>query len=743
MLTYSYPVKPRYESLLPYFRFIKPKFRMKKLIQRSMFAGAALAAIALGCSATAASAATGPWNWTDVSSQVSLRQNRTVWAMVHSGSSYFGTDGLDLSVGRVWQTNPSGVATDLTSVVRNAGLTRVDDLATDGTTVLFLKNMNSSINSQEVVSYKDGIATNVTSLIQGSLQPNEGIASLVGSNGTWMVATTRGNLLSWNGISAPTQVGLTDAYTADIKAIPSLTNGTNGYVSNENGQRRDIASNIAVTPVNGKFLVTLTMSTGVKEFQFDGLNLSEVTTQFPATDHVVSTASNGANALLLVTKTNGTAVAHSLVQYDGSNALQTAVPINLSVPAFPKMTWTGSSWMILSGKNIYRFSNNTLESYGQTADFFTSIASDGVGNVLLGGAASKASLTDAPVFPLTAKLVSVAEGMSSQQTMATTNGTSFWTWTEPNTSVLHRDESTSYNVGAWDANGVKSIELFVNWTSKKTCDFGTTSTGNQNCKVLLTGSNYAANSSISLIGKVTDEQGHATWTNFTTLTVKEAVLNLATNTSVDSTTSLVTTWFWLEPNVSSVDKNGSALLHAQANAANGLTRMDFVVNGQVKHFCDFARAYGTQDCSFTLNGSDYALGSSLAAYVKSTDGYGKYAISNLKTIDIRDNNQNAGSSPATILVSMTPNVDLVPKGQEVTVSVAAKDTDGVNKIELLANGKVVQTCSFTNAYDTRECTTPVSAARYPNDTTVNMTGRVTDANGNVTLSDSHYYTITK
>jgi hypothetical protein len=716
---------------------------MKKLIQRSMFAGAALAAIALGFSATAASAATGPWNWTDVSSQVSLRQNRTVWAMVHAGSSYFGTDGLDLSVGRVWQTNPSGMATDLTSIIRNAGLTRVDDIATDGKTVLFLKNMTSSINSQEVVSYTDGVATNNSALIQSALQPNEGVASISGSNGSWVIATTRGNLLSWNGVSAPTQINQSLGYAQDINAIPALTGGTNGYVPSSNGQRRDIASSIYVTSVNSKFLVTLTMSTGVKEFSFDGVTFSDVTAQFPAADHVVSIASNGANALLLVTKTNGTAVAHSLVQYDGSNALQSAVPINLSVPAFPKMTWTGSSWMILSGKNIYRYANSSLESYGQTKDFFTSIASDGVGSVLLGGAASQTNLTDAPVFPLNAKLVAVAEGMSAQQTMASTNGTSFWTWTEPNTSVLHRDESTSYNVGAWDANGVKSIELFVNWTSKKVCGFGANSTGNQNCKVILNGSDYPANTSISLIGKVTDEQGNATWTNFTTLTIKEAAFSLTTNTSVDSTTSLVTTWFWLEPNVSSVDKAESVTLHAQANAANGLNRIDFIINGQSKTFCDFARAYGTQNCTAPLNGIDYPVGNTLNIAVKATDGYGKYTTSNVRTVDIRDNNQNAGAHPANIKISMTPNVDLIPSGQEITVSAAAQDTEGIDHIDLLVNGHVAQTCSFKNAYDTRECTTPISAVRYPNTSSANVTARVTDTQGNVTLSDSRYYTIAK
>jgi hypothetical protein len=92
---------------------------------------------------------------------------------------------------------------------------------------------------------------------------------------------------------------------------------------------------------------------------------------------------------------------------------------------------------------------------------------------------------------------------------------------------------------------------------------------------------------------------------------------------------------------------------------------------------------------------------------------------------------------------MSPKVDIVPKDQEVTFSAQAQDIDGIDHIDILVDGKAVQTCSFTNAYSPRECTTPISRVRYPNRDSVGITARVVDTKGFITLSDTRSFAIAK
>ena len=712
---------------------------MNSLLKRSLFAAVIAVSAVFGASTAVASAATGPWNWTDNSSLVSIRTNRPVWAVSYANGAWFYTDGQDLTTsGHIWKSDGK-TSKDITSEIRAAGLTRVDDIATNGTSVLLLKNMTSSVNTIEAVLFTDKV-TNVTTALQSSLKSNEGISRISGGDKQWTIVTSRGRLLSWDGTTSATEILLPDqivsAERADAEiawAYTSMTNGMTHYAGK---------LHLLAEPLDGKiFVVQNTVQNGAAFYLYDGVAFMNVTNAFPATRNVTSIASNGKSVLLtLLESTTG----ETMVTFDGSVA--TTIPKTIAVASGfePKITWTGASWMILDGKHIYRMNGTTLEGYGQTRDYFTSIASDGSGHVLLGGAVSTDSLTASPSTPLTAKLVSVTEtNMTTQTSMASTNGTTFWTWIGPNMATLRRDQSTTYNVGTWNANGIKKIELFVNWASRQTCDYGTGAKGNQTCTVTLVGSQYNPETTISLIGKVTDANDKVTWTTFTTLGVKDAAYAVAINTSVDSTVSGVSTWTWFEPNIASLGMNGNAIFKAQAAANDGLNRIDIYANGKIIKFCDFARAYGTQECSVAFNGSDFPLGTNVPVYAKATGAYGATALSTTRTVAYRDNLQNAGLYPATLLVGMSPKVDIVPKDQEVTFSAQAQDIDGIDHIDILVDGKAVQTCSFTNAYSPRECTTPISRVRYPNRDSIGITARVVDTKGFITLSDTRSFAIAK
>src|SRR5689334_11081532 len=189
------------------------------MLRKALFSFAALLVMTL--MAVPVSAAT-TFNWTDLSSQLTVRTNRPVWAMAYANGNWFYTDGQDLwNGGQVYRYNGT-TQTNITVAVRNAGISRVDDIVSDGSNVVFLKNVFRLDNQVEALRYRDGSYTNVTSWIRAALDSNEGISSLVGRNGTWMMVTTKARLVRFSeSFSSYTRL----AAPSEMKQLSSSDNG--------------------------------------------------------------------------------------------------------------------------------------------------------------------------------------------------------------------------------------------------------------------------------------------------------------------------------------------------------------------------------------------------------------------------------------------------------------------------------------------------------------------------------------
>ncbi len=459
---------------------------------------------------------------------------------------------------------------------------------------------------------------------------------------------------------------------------------------------------------------------------------------------------------------------------DGSNIFLTegarvrtiAVPAELASLDWKnaKIAWTGASWMILVGKTLVRYDGVNFQNFGHTRDYFVTLASDGRGTLLLGGAMSNDTLGDNPATPLLAKLVHVTETVAQMPAVTTqttnlnntstaeqvtttdtitqgnSNGIAFWTWFTPNQNALRRDQMTTYTVGAWSAYGVAQLEIHVNGALRKRCDIGTITNGNQSCAYTLVGSEFASGARATVAAKVTSVNGAIGWTRSQELAVTDPVVTIATE-KIPAAVASVSTWTWIEPNLSGMDYRGSIRFKAQANTTEGINRIDLYVNGVERRMCDFARAYGIQSCDLTLSGLDYPVGTNVILSAEARAASGDAVRSSSRAIAIRDNLKDAGRTPSTITTWMSPVTDNVKSGDTVMYFSNAQDTDGVATIELLADEKTAAACNFTNAYATVECSAPISTARYPDVSVVNMTTRVTDAKGNVTLSESRYFTL--
>jgi len=687
-----------------------------------------------------ASATSDPWQWVDVSDKLTVRRDRPVWAIARAEKYWYLTDGQDLRTGgHVWRTTGSNMS-DVTKEVRNAGLNRVDDLVSDGQTVLLLSRVMAADASFEVVA-QAGALTNLTLMLRQAVLPDEGLASVSGKDGVFLFVTTHGRILAWNSITQ------TISQLPDVPGATAYRGLYPGVLRYSVRKTSPYGSTFYLTavPHSKGWLMVLRAPMGSqalsKVFRYENNTYSDITPLFSPSGltRIYTLASNGQKVFMVASDVS-TGAANRVYTYDGVEFSDLAA-LTSKLPSIDwaraLVTHTGRSWMIVSGKDLVRFTGDRFEVLGQTLDYFVTLAGDANGKILLGGAVSNSNRPTEPTKPLTAKLVTVTDSaahklVTTPQTVVLgTSQSTFWTWLEPNAATLSRDQSLEYHVGAWNQNGLQRIEMFSNGNSAQICALGSRVLGNQTCTLVIQAKDYPPPADVSINAKITDANNLITWTPARTISIK---LNPSAQ---------VVAWTWLEPNLASLNWTDSAVVKAQAKAQEGLNRIEFYVNGSMRQRCDFARAYGLRDCELRLSGLDYAPGVSLQVAIKAVGHEGVAAWSQSRTIEVRDNKKDAGSRPSSITIGLSPNKNLLNADDSVIYMAQAQDADGLERIEILVDGKLAQVCGpFNNAYTARDCSLQIIPTQYPEHYSLNVTTRAIDSTGSITWSDTRNFALT-
>lgn len=374
----------------------------------------------------------GPWTWTDISSRISIRTNRPIWTIAYARGNWFYSDGLDLvSLGQVYRDN-GFIQTNITADIRSAGLTRVDDIVSNGKTVLFLQDLVRFDNHVRIVAYQNGQYLNLSQSVQNVLSSNEGISQIVGQGGNWRIVTTEGRLLGWDGSSAnPFEISL-PSVIIDVwnryKSTPSykqrmLYNPNDAYT----------LAPVKIQPMNHSEWVIQVVDELALTHNAYGTTWHEPLTRFyriQQNNSVETTpmlelasgdmlASNGTDIL-------GVEHGSSIRPYfsifslssSGKKHVHSEPLVNFYAGGVQlRVTWNGKSWMVLSvagsSRAAYRFDPQNpvsalSEARFEVRDYLFALASDQNGHMLLGGAVSNTDVAG-PSSPLTAKLVMVTE----------------------------------------------------------------------------------------------------------------------------------------------------------------------------------------------------------------------------------------------------------------------------------------------------------------------------------------------
>ena len=700
---------------------------MIKSLSRVALVGLAIASMVLP-GALQASASTGPWNWTDLSPKVAERVNHPIWAIARGDSYWYFTDGQDLYTGgHVWRTD-GGILSDITNDLKIAGLTRVDDIVSDGQTVLFLKNVTTRTNALEVVRY-NGNYSNITWQIRPYLNSSTGVASVEGKNGTWAIVLTSGQVLFWN---------------LAQNTVNTFLSANSNFQSDIYYSMRHIAPAdsyfympVSVAPISTGWLVSSRDTNGVTRFwTYTNYGVSaEVTSQFSRMTNLQLMSSNGN-----VTIFGGTDIQNGtkhMYTYDGVNIkdVTSAVPGSMN-------TWNsligdsnGTSWMFLGNgpdnmsKRLYRFDGTSFQDLGTTQDLFLTISGNQNGTFLIGGVLSDYNHVASPSMPLTGKLVKVTEDFYNNTNTYTNYNTnaywapqywnsqtgdiSVWNSLEPTGSTLARNSSVTTRVQANATQGLQRIDVYANGAVRRTCNFSY-AYGTQNCDTVIYGTDFANGTLVSLNARATDMNGRTTWSDTRTVTITDYGYNGGSSNTNTSNSTGGSSWIWSTPETAQVTQSQPVTFNVGAWDPNGIRRIDIYVNNVIVNTCNYGLAYGNQNCTYQVNtsynGITYANVSALITNGQNQSFWSQtksYTITNgtTATTDYPHPTTYPASTAPSFPVDLPGNIRVTSdhdsgyaRNKSLTFTATATDQDGVDRIELLVNAELVKTC-----YNTQTC----------------------------------------
>lgn len=300
-------------------------------------------------------------------------------------------------------------------------------------------------------------------------------------------------------------------------------------------------------------------------------------------------------------------------------------------------------------------------------------------------------------------------GASSNSSSNTSNSTaSVWTWTEPSLTSINPNESVVFYAGAWDGDGINQVILSVNGGDKKTCTLGGTQSA-PSCAYTVVANDYSANTNLVLRARIVDKNGATTWS-----TEQDIYRNAGSGTTNTNTSAgTISTWEWVEPTLTSLEVQNTTTYHANAWSASAIKSIVVYVNGSIVKTCTFNKTVLSRDCSYSIVGRNYGVGSEVFMNALITDHDGNQVWNTNKTITIIADSTSSQNNNSNGWVNVITNRDGgFTAGQSITITVTSDDADGVARSEIYINGTRTAICN-----NSKTCSTtvmPPSAGNYFN-----------------------------
>jgi hypothetical protein len=358
------------------------------------------------------------------------------------------------------------------------------------------------------------------------------------------------------------------------------------------------------------------------------------------------------------------------------------------------------------------------------------------------------------------------------------NGIASWEWMYLDVPEIYSNESTTYNVGAWDEDGINRIEIYLNGQMLPACTYGN-STDNASCDAVLEANSFPSDTDAFVNAKIVDATEKYTWTQGFTVhrMADETQFPGETPTDPDSTptpdptstpnetpdgdpaqtTYVVNVWDWTDDDITSIATDGSVKYHAGVWAEKGIKKIIMYVDNQKVYTCTYWPGSGNQECWTTINGQSQTPGSTVLVNALVIDNKGQEVWTEGKTITIESGSGDPAPTP-----NETPDNDSTPLAYALNVwdwtddeliTLSANGTlvyhagawaeTGLRKIILYVDNQEAYTCTYFPGTGNQECWTTIHGQSYTPGTSIYVNALVRDAKNQEVWTEGKTITITQ
>ncbi|MFA6430025.1 MAG: hypothetical protein WCV84_06065 [Patescibacteria group bacterium] len=338
----------------------------------------------------------------------------------------------------------------------------------------------------------------------------------------------------------------------------------------------------------------------------------------------------------------------------------------------------------------------------------------------------------------------IALPLNTPWTRDTRTSTTWIAWRTPTNGTLSPSNRISYSVAAQNSRGLGNIDIWVNGTIQKTCNMNG-DTQIRVCRFELNGNDYPAGTDVAVNANIGLSQSTATtWTTLARVTRNNAVPSapaVITKTETLPAHPVFATTLTIDPNVTEIKRGESFTIHTMSQSnVNALRRVEIQQNGVVVHACGFGARLTPAACDWHVDTSEYRAGTTLRYTARVTDGEGHDIWSNTRQIYVRDQKTETNVVPTkngkiNVWAWTEPLLSELVDGQTATYSVGAWATNNVQRIDMIVDGVVKNSCYSGNTAGTRECNVVINSKDYGHRHIVTVNARITDYAGNVVWSD--------
>lgn len=321
------------------------------------------------------------------------------------------------------------------------------------------------------------------------------------------------------------------------------------------------------------------------------------------------------------------------------------------------------------------------------------------------------------------------------------------TWMTPDTTILDT-KTVTWSAAGRAANGLSSIEIWVNGSPRERCSFDGRVTDTRSCSVTFDPKLIPGGSEVFVNAKVIDSRGAIVWTTSNTLTRPRTQVSSTPSTPAPSAPVNGPVFYAkaeLSPVVATVARGEKVTYKVRAmDNTKGLSRIEITVNGTVARACAPSGSVSEVTCEHIVDTSSFTPGTSVLILAKAINATGQERVADGKSILIRDGaTSNASQEAPNVSGTLStwswtnPTQETITDTETLGYTVGAWSASGIESMELIANGRTRSRCDFdgATAKGTKECTMTLRTQDFSDGETVVFNARITAVDGAISWTD--------